>query len=171
MDIVNRKKIISSVGLTPLTPHHRSSLTPLAPLHHRSSLPPLPPLPPLTPLTPYHKSQINDKKKDGIKFWLENPISLFQDLDILPNPTMTNDEKLNALTRAIIIISAIMFAFRFPTWWLFLFVGILVVIVIWYMTKDINRDLKKSKPLKQTNHSKRRIITPLTSTNKINQII
>lgn len=78
------------------------------------------------------------KKKsihDPINFWFEDPKSLFQTFDTIPCDNMSNAERLNAMTRMIIIITAIMFAIRFPLWWLFLGLGLLVVIILWYMIK------------------------------------
>lgn len=44
-----------------------------------------------------------------MKFWLENPSDLFSSLEILPCSSMNNNEKLNALTRLIILISVIFY--------------------------------------------------------------
>lgn len=69
------------------------------------------------------------------KFWFEDPSALFQTFDITPNVNMTDAERLNAMTRVIIIIAAVMFLVKFPAWWLFLCLGLIVVIVFWYIIK------------------------------------
>ena len=71
-----------------------------------------------------------------VHFWFDDPSALFQTFHIVPNPDMTDAERLNAMTRVIIVIAAIMFLLKFPIWWLFLGLGILVVIVLWYIIKS-----------------------------------
>ena len=56
---------------------------------------------------------------EPINFWFEDPKSLFETCDIIPQSEMTNAERLNAMTRIIVIITAIMFSIRFPLWWYF----------------------------------------------------
>ena len=99
------------------------------------------------PLYPKRKvgevTPINVENKRGplkciyspIKFWFEEPSALFQTFDIVPNQDMTDAERLNAMTRVVIIITAIMFIVKFPLWWMFLVIGIITVIVLWYIVK------------------------------------
>jgi len=68
-------------------------------------------------------------------FWFENPATLLQTFDVLPRPEMNDAERLNAMTRVIIIISAIMFLIKFQLWWLFLTLGLLVVVALWQLVK------------------------------------
>lgn len=68
-------------------------------------------------------------------FWFDNPGILLQTFDLLPQPDMNNAERLNAMTRAIIVISAVMFLIQFPLWWLFLALGLLVVVALWQLVK------------------------------------
>lgn len=68
-------------------------------------------------------------------FWIEDPSALFQTFDVIPDMNMTDAERLNAMTRVIIIITVIMFLFKFQAWWLFLCLGLIVVIIIWYIVK------------------------------------
>lgn len=69
------------------------------------------------------------------EFWFENPSTLFQNLDVIPQSDMNDAQRLNAMTRVIIIITAIMFAVQFPLWWLFLTLGLIIVIAMWYLIK------------------------------------
>ena len=97
------------------------------------------------PFKPYRK-KIGEKEENNknsrsyiyspIKFWIEDPSVLFQTLDIIPNQDMTEAERLNAMTRVVIIITAILFIIKFPLWWIFLIIGIITVIVLWYIVKD-----------------------------------
>lgn len=70
-----------------------------------------------------------------INFWFEDPSALFQTFEVVPNQNMTDAERLNAMTRVIILITAIMFVIKFPLWWMFLVIGIIVVIIMWYIVK------------------------------------
>lgn len=83
-------------------------------------------------------NEVTDTPKPvlGSTFWLENPNYLFQTFDLFPEPEMNDAERLNAMTRIVIIISAIMFLFQFQLWWLFLLLGLLVVIALWQLVKD-----------------------------------
>lgn len=87
------------------------------------------------------KTQIPEPKRNQsiytpIAFWFEDPSAIFQTFDIIPNSNMTDAERLNAMTRVIIIISAIMFVIKFPAWWIFLVLGIIVVIILWFIMKS-----------------------------------
>ena len=81
------------------------------------------------------KSSLKSSYKSS-NFWVEDPKTLFQSFDIIPQDDMNNAERLNAMTRIIIIITAMMFVIRFSLWWLFLVIGLIVVIILWYMVKS-----------------------------------
>jgi len=66
------------------------------------------------------------------KFWVEEPCVLFKDLSFFPVKNMTQQEKLNALTRLAIIISVIMYFMKYEHWFVFLTLSILSIIVINY---------------------------------------
>lgn len=66
------------------------------------------------------------------KFWVEDPCILFNICNIFPTQVMTKNQKLNALTRLILIIAVIMY-FTDNSWWFCFFsVAILFVIVLKY---------------------------------------
>lgn len=103
-----------------------------------------------------------------VKFWIEDPVSLFQTFDIVPNPEMTDAERLNAMTRVIIVITAIMFVLKFPIWWLFLGIGLIVVIIMWYIIKERERVYAKNarasdRRREYLRRPRRRIITPISN--------
>lgn len=111
-------------------------------------------------------------------FWFEDPSALFQTFDIIPNADMTDAERLNAMTRVIIVISAIMFVVKFPAWWLFLVLGIIVVIILWFIIKGrdqiyaeqmrkyrFNREYLR-KPKRQIIQPVNKIIQPIEGTPK-----
>jgi len=109
-------------------------------------LSPLPLLPPIANT----KNKIIDRDREiGIErknklgglvgkkseFWVENPTTLLENFDIVPNEDMTDGNRLNSMTRIIILISAIMFGVNFQLWWLFLSLGLIVVVTLWYLIK------------------------------------
>ena len=64
------------------------------------------------------------------KFWVEDLCVLFTDLALFPTTEMTNPEKLNALTRLIIIITIIMYFMTYEYWFMFLVLSILVIVIL-----------------------------------------
>jgi hypothetical protein len=82
-----------------------------------------------------HSEERRKSAHDPAKFWFEDPKSLIKTFDAVPNDNMNDAERLNAMTRMIIIITAVMFVVKFPLWWLFLALGLLVVIIFWYIIK------------------------------------
>lgn len=83
----------------------------------------------------------------GSKFWLEDFSVLFRSLQICPNRDMSNADRLNALTRIIILIAAILYCFKFPGWGIFLAVGFFVIIIIWAIIRAYEEQALR---LKQT---------------------
>jgi hypothetical protein len=85
---------------------------------------------------------INSPENDRIApviasdFWFENPSALLRTLDVMPQSDMNDAERLNAMTRVVIIIAIIMFAAQFQLWWLFLALGLITVIALWYLVKS-----------------------------------
>lgn len=73
------------------------------------------------------------KGKSPGTFWIHDPNVLFSTFEVIPTDRMNNAERLNAMTRIIVIISAIMFLIKFALWWLFLLLGIMIVIIFWYL--------------------------------------
>ena len=65
-------------------------------------------------------------------FWVEEPCILFNDMAFLPTKDMTQQEKLNALTRLVIIISIVMYFTDYEYWFPFLTLSILFIIIINY---------------------------------------
>jgi hypothetical protein len=69
------------------------------------------------------------------KFFLEDPSILVTDMVIFPTANMTREQKLNALTRLAVIISAGMFVMEYNGWQTFLLSAVLILIVIQYVSK------------------------------------
>ena len=72
------------------------------------------------------------------KFWLYNPLILLTDFKLIPSETMTLDEKLNAFTTIIFIITIIMILYDNAYWYIFLILGILIVFIIKIMCDQKN---------------------------------
>jgi len=118
-------------------------------------------------IIPYNKEFQHDK------FWVENPSVLFQTFDMSSTAEMTDAERLNAMTRIIIIIAAIMFVIKFPGWWMFLTLGIIIVIILWYIIKGreqiyIDKILRHTEYLRRP---RRTIIKPITNNVRSNNDI
>jgi hypothetical protein len=70
----------------------------------------------------------DDKKSDS--FWLNDPTVLFTNLQFIPNQTMNNAERLNALTRLLILITAGMYYFEYDQYLTVFILGLLLIIVL-----------------------------------------
>jgi len=64
------------------------------------------------------------------KFWINDPSVLLKDLVFFPTSGMTDEEKLNALTRLALVIAAAMYAMDYNQWLVFLLVSVIVIILM-----------------------------------------
>jgi len=69
------------------------------------------------------------------KFWLECPLSLFKHVDILPQKSMCEDSKLNAITRLALVISLVLFFSKIKEWRHFLIGSLVFVLFLKYIIK------------------------------------
>ncbi len=83
------------------------------------------------------------KKKDSTKFWVEDPCVLFTDMFFFPTTNMTKEEKLNALTRLILIITLVMYIMEYKHWLTFLILSILIVVLLEYAGKKSSEKFDK----------------------------
>jgi hypothetical protein len=72
---------------------------------------------------------------DKEKFWVHDPCVLVTDLRFVPTANMTKDEKLNALTRLIVIVAVVLYFMKVTQWSIFLLVSLLVILVFGYSGK------------------------------------
>lgn len=77
------------------------------------------------------------------KFWVEDPCILFTDMALFPTKNMTKAEKLNALTRLVIIIAIIMYVMKYEHWFTFLVISVIVIIVLNYSSRPENFEKKE----------------------------
>ena len=74
-----------------------------------------------------------DHKK---KFWLENPFSLFSNMEkIVPLKSMCLSDQMNSLTRITIFIALILFLVKPTSSIIFLIVSLLFIIIVYYIQK------------------------------------
>lgn len=77
----------------------------------------------------------------GVKFWLEDCAELFRNPIIFSNCAMTEIERLNALTRLIIIIALLLFIFKIGSWLTFLILGLILIIIMYYSNSNKSEKL------------------------------
>jgi len=63
-------------------------------------------------------------------FWLDDPFVLFRNLEFIPNKHMTQAERLNALTRLLIIITIGLYMYDMESYKTVLIVGILLILLL-----------------------------------------
>ena len=66
----------------------------------------------------------------GEKFWLNDPKSLFYSLNVIPNNEMTNAERLNAMTRLLLVVVLAMYLLDYEQYSTVLILGLLLIIVL-----------------------------------------
>ncbi len=66
------------------------------------------------------------------QFWIENPCELFRNIVLFPNKDMSKVDKLNALSRLIIVITIIMYFMKFEHWLIFLLISLFIIIILQY---------------------------------------
>ncbi len=67
--------------------------------------------------------------------WIDQPASLLHSTTLIPNEYMTIDEKLNTLTRLIIVITIIIWLTNIANPLIFFVLGIILVIILYYYTR------------------------------------
>lgn len=68
----------------------------------------------------------------GEKFWIEDPAVLVKNLRFFPTSDMTLDEKLNSLTRLVLIVTAVLVYLKFKYRWIFLLSALLIIAFLRY---------------------------------------
>lgn len=67
------------------------------------------------------------------QFWLECPIALFQNFDIVPEKSMCHNNKLNAATRLAVLVSVVLYFAEIKNWYIFLGLSIALIIALKYL--------------------------------------
>lgn len=71
------------------------------------------------------------------KFWLEDVSCLFRNFNVLPNCDMGLGARLNALTWLVIVITLILLVFGVGNWWLFLLLGLGLVLLLYFAWRPV----------------------------------
>lgn len=80
-------------------------------------------------------TQVTDIPAIWEQFWIEDYRVLFQSPTIIPTSQMSEIQRLNTLTRLIILIAIILAILRIGNWLLFLILGLVLVIILYYAQK------------------------------------
>jgi hypothetical protein len=77
------------------------------------------------------------------KFWVEEPCVLLSQPSLFPSSDMSKTEKLNALTRLVVIITIIMYFMKYEHWSLFLILGVVILIILNYCNGDKSEEVSR----------------------------
>ena len=74
-------------------------------------------------------------------FWLSKPSEILK-LEILPTSDMSTGQKLNALTRLILLITIILLIvwYKESHWWKFLICGMLIVLILYLSMRSSDKE-------------------------------
>lgn len=64
------------------------------------------------------------------KFWMQDPKVLLKTCDIIPRTTMTSNEKLNAMTRLLLIIVVVLYYLDYPNYFTVFIAGIFMILFL-----------------------------------------
>lgn len=70
----------------------------------------------------------------GTRFWLEDPRELISSSQLIPNGGMTEIERLNSLSRLVIVTALVLLFFSSAIWLYVLIIGLLLIAIQWYTT-------------------------------------
>lgn len=65
-------------------------------------------------------------------FWVEAPLCLLKDLRFVPNDEMTLEEKMNAITRIVLIVFVIMLVMKYKHALTFLIIALIIIVLFYY---------------------------------------
>ena len=77
------------------------------------------------------------------KFWTDDPLVLLSEYHVLPQKHLTTNQKLNALTRSLLIATLIMYGIEYKYWFTFLIIGIIIILVIKLMSDAKKKTLRE----------------------------
>jgi hypothetical protein len=78
----------------------------------------------------FNIDDIQAKDLSAEKFWLTDPLSLFKNIEIIPKKTMTQAQRLNALTRLLLLIVLYLYWTENDNYITVLILGLLLIIVL-----------------------------------------
>lgn len=69
-------------------------------------------------------------------FWINNPKILIENLNIIPSPSMTEMERLNTISRLIIVMTIILYISGYNLWFYFMILSLSIIIFIYYYNEN-----------------------------------
>lgn len=69
------------------------------------------------------------------RFWLEDPNELLSNFEVFPSQDHTWEQKLNAVTRLIIVITIVLIVLKWESWLTFLLISLVLIIFV-YLLKN-----------------------------------
>jgi len=73
-------------------------------------------------------------RKCNKKIWIEDICALFDNGDLLPTKTMSRNEKMNSITRMILVIFSAMVVLKYPYTLNFLCLSIIIILILYFLT-------------------------------------
>lgn len=71
-----------------------------------------------------------------MSFWTSNPVKLFEDINVIPNENQPYDQRMNTLTRLILLIAIVLYLFKVNGSLQFLIIGIVIIIILYYSQRN-----------------------------------
>lgn len=81
------------------------------------------------------------------KFWLESPKALFSDTKVLPDQFDDINDKLNTLTKLVIIIAIVLAIFGWRYWLAFLIIALLVILAVYLLNQIEHNGGRDGEPI------------------------
>jgi len=74
------------------------------------------------------------------KFWINDPCVLLDNPQFFPTDNMSLEEKLNAVTRSVIVVSGVMLMMKYKYWGMFLVMSLIIIVGVYYSKKQRNAE-------------------------------
>ena len=107
--------------------------------------------------------EMEKKKEPETPFWITSPCILVSSLVFLPTESMSKNERLNALTRLVLIVTAVLYYCNFEHWMIFGLVAVLAIVLFKYGGKKDAREDFSITPTYASNNFQDVTVSPLFS--------
>lgn len=95
----------------------------------------------------------NSKPHEGhCQVWLQNPLVLLTSFEIVPKPEMSIEEKINAITRLVIVVFVIMLVVKYKHSLAFLLISLALIILTYLTMRCQHRDRRTRSSSRAGNH-------------------
>lgn len=92
-----------------------------------------------------NETNYNKNIDSNSKCWIEDPTTLLRATSIIPTCQMNEAERINAITRLVIVIAVVLFFVPIASWWVFLILGIILVVILYLISR--NKEIKNNKKI------------------------